>query len=190
MSQANRGRAFLQSWQELSRRYECRGTKWLEGCEVVMVFQNCLGGKAQCRGRTCLGARNLSWLQELDCGQCAYPGAALIPELSWQQEPLRKNRDKQLTFIVRVSCWGLFLISLIIVLMSDGVGVNKACTYFKFNPKLSDKIKSSSYYSNITVRVTSFPLDLSFMKYLPRVNPLKSILLTLNRVKSFVPRLL
>jgi len=34
--------------------------------------------------------------------QCADPGAALIPELSWQQEPLRKNRDKQLTFIFRV----------------------------------------------------------------------------------------
>ena len=31
--------------------------KYLEGCEVVMVFQNCLGSKAQCRGRTCLGAR-------------------------------------------------------------------------------------------------------------------------------------
>ena len=78
--------------------------KWLEGCEVVMVFQNCLGGKAQCRGRTCLEGSNLSWLQEFGCEQCADPGAALIPELSWQQEPLRKNRDKQLTFIVRVMC--------------------------------------------------------------------------------------
>jgi len=78
--------------------------KLLEGCEIVMMFQYCLVGKAQCRGRDCLGGRYLSWLQELDCGQCAYPGAALIPELSWQQEPLRKNRDKQLTFIDRVMC--------------------------------------------------------------------------------------
>ena len=39
----------------------------LEGCEVVMVFQDCLGGKAQCRGRTCLGVRDLSWLQEFNC---------------------------------------------------------------------------------------------------------------------------
>ena len=57
--------------------------KWLEGCEVVMVFQNCLGGKAQCRGRNSLGARNLSWLQEFYCEQCTDPGAALIPVLSW-----------------------------------------------------------------------------------------------------------
>ena len=69
-------------------------SKWLEGCEVVMLFQNCLGGKAQCRGRNCLEGRNLSWLQELYCEQCADPGAARIPDLSWQQEPLRKNRDK------------------------------------------------------------------------------------------------
>ena len=66
----------------------------LEGCEVVKVFQNCLGGKAQCRGRTCLGAKRLSWLQDFNCKQGASPGAALIPDLSWQQEPLCKNRDK------------------------------------------------------------------------------------------------
>ena len=79
-------------------------SKWLKGCEVVMVFQNCLGGKAQCRGRNCLEGRKLSWLQDFYCKLSADPGAALIPELSWQQEPLRKNRDKQLTFIDRVMC--------------------------------------------------------------------------------------
>jgi len=63
----------------------------LEGCEVVMVFQYCLDGKAQCRDRTCLGARKLSWLQNSDCKRCGYPGAARIPDLSRQQEPLRKN---------------------------------------------------------------------------------------------------
>ena len=57
--------------------------KWLDGCEVVMVFQNCLGGKVQCRGRTCLGDRKLSWLLEFYFVQCADPGAGLIPELSW-----------------------------------------------------------------------------------------------------------
>ena len=56
--------------------------KQLEGCEVVMVFQNCLGGKAQCRGRTCLGARKLSRLQKFNYWQCADPGAALITDLS------------------------------------------------------------------------------------------------------------
>jgi hypothetical protein len=59
-----------------------------------MVFQYFLRSKAQCRGRICLGVRNLSWLQEFNCGQCADPGAALIPDLSRKQEPLRKNRDK------------------------------------------------------------------------------------------------
>ena len=144
-----------------------------------------------CRGARLIRGRNIVPMQGIGKRKKSVRGIkplAVFARLAFTSPG--KNRDKQLTFIVRVSCWGLFLISLIIVLMSDGVGVNKACTYFKFNPKLSDKIKSSSYYSNITVRVTSFPLDLSFMKYLPRVNPLKSILLTLNRVKSFVPRLL
>jgi len=57
--------------------------KWLDGCEVVMVFQYCLGGKAQCRGRDYLGARDLSWLQNSYCLQRASPGASLMPELSW-----------------------------------------------------------------------------------------------------------
>ena len=74
---------FLPSRHKLSGIFVYRGTKLLECCEVVMVFQNCLGSKAQCRGRDCLGARNLSWLQEFYCEQCADPGAALIPELSW-----------------------------------------------------------------------------------------------------------
>jgi hypothetical protein len=30
-------------------------------------------------------------LKESNGEQCADPGAARIPELSWQQEPLRKN---------------------------------------------------------------------------------------------------
>ena len=51
-------------------------------CEIVMLFRIYLGSKAQCRGRSCLGARNLSWLQEFNCEQCADPGAAIIPELS------------------------------------------------------------------------------------------------------------
>ena len=98
---------FLPSGHKLSGIFVYRGTKLLEGCEVVMVFQYCIGGKAQCRGRTCLGARKLSCLQDFKCKQCADPGAARIPDLSWQQEPLRKNRDKQLTFIVRVRCCNL-----------------------------------------------------------------------------------
>ena len=53
------------------------------GCEIVMLIRIYLGSKAQCRGRSCLGARNLSWLQEFYCEQCADPGAALIPDLSW-----------------------------------------------------------------------------------------------------------
>jgi hypothetical protein len=40
-------------------------------------------GTAQCRGRSCLEVSNLSWLQELDCVQCADPGLAPIPDLSW-----------------------------------------------------------------------------------------------------------
>jgi len=84
---------FLPSRHKLTGRYECRGTKWLDGCVFVMVFQNCLDSKAQCRGRACLEARNLSWLQEFNCRQCEDPGAACIPELSWQQDALCKNRD-------------------------------------------------------------------------------------------------
>jgi hypothetical protein len=68
--------------------------KLQDGCEIVMLVQICLGSTAQCRGKSCLEARKLSWLQEFNCEQCANPGAALIPDLSWQQEPLCKNRDK------------------------------------------------------------------------------------------------
>jgi len=77
--------------------------KWLDGCVFVMMSQNCLGGKAQCRGRICLGARDLSWLQEFYCEQRASPGAARIPELSWQHDALRKNRDKA-TYLY-CPCW-------------------------------------------------------------------------------------
>ena len=58
-------------------------SKCLEGCEVVMVFQYCLDGKAQCRGRTSLEGRDLSWLQMFYCKQCASPGSSPIPDLSW-----------------------------------------------------------------------------------------------------------
>ena len=74
---------FLPSGHKLAGRYECRGTKWLDGCEVVMVFQNCLDGKAQYRGRDCLRVGELSCLQMFYCEQSASPGAALISELSW-----------------------------------------------------------------------------------------------------------
>ena len=68
---------FLPSRHKLSGIFVYRGTKLLECCEVVMVFQNCLGCKAQCRGRSCLEGRNLSWLQEIYCRQCAEPGVQL-----------------------------------------------------------------------------------------------------------------
>jgi len=57
--------------------------KLQDGCEIVMLCRVYLGSKAQCRGRICLEARNLSWLQEFDSEQCADPGAALITVLSW-----------------------------------------------------------------------------------------------------------
>jgi hypothetical protein len=41
-------------------------------------------------------------LQDFCCEQCADPDAALITDLSWMQDALCKNRDKQLTFIDRV----------------------------------------------------------------------------------------
>jgi hypothetical protein len=84
--------------------------KLQDGCEIVMLFQYFLRSKAQCRGRSCLGARNLSWLQNFYCKQCANPGSAPIPDLSWVQNALRKNRDKQLTFIDRVSCCIILLL--------------------------------------------------------------------------------
>jgi hypothetical protein len=98
-----------------------------------MVFQSYIGGKAQCRGRSCLGATNLSWLQNFYWEQCAYPGAETITKFysasrvrnddkrSKEKRSVRadkplavlaglaytnlsKNRDKQLTFIDRVRC--------------------------------------------------------------------------------------
>ena len=112
MSQANRGRVFLPSRQKLAGLYECRGTKWLEGCEIVMVFQNCLGGNAQCRGRNCLGGRNLSWLPSFiaSSARIRVQLSFLICLGSWVL--FAKTVTSQLTFIVRVSLSDFIFVSL------------------------------------------------------------------------------
>ena len=86
----------------------------LSGRKVVSVAKSDKWALAQCRGKICLGARNLSWCRILIAGRCACPGATAITNLSWEQvqklrsvatKPRlggRKNRDKQLTHIVRV----------------------------------------------------------------------------------------
>jgi len=54
---------------EVGLAIQVSGYKLFEGCEVVMMIQNCLGGKAQCRGSDCLEGRKLFWLQDFDCLQ-------------------------------------------------------------------------------------------------------------------------
>jgi hypothetical protein len=92
---------FLQSWQDLSKVYEYRGTSLIDGREIVLLDEVDKWALVQCRGITCLGAINLSWCRFLIAGRCAYPGATTITNLSWAQEQ-SKNHDKQLPFIVRV----------------------------------------------------------------------------------------
>ena len=107
MSQANRGRVFLPSRHMSSGIFVSRGSQsslkvakssWC--FRTVSVAKRSVAVGIVSEPEICHGCRNFY------CLQCAYPGAALIPDLSWQQEPLRKNRDKQLTFIVRVRCSG------------------------------------------------------------------------------------
>jgi hypothetical protein len=45
---------------------------------------------AQCRGTSCLGARNLSRCRNLIAFRCACPGATAITNLSWVQEQKQK----------------------------------------------------------------------------------------------------
>jgi hypothetical protein len=71
-------------------------------------LQNSWWALAQCRGTNYLGARNLSRCRILIAGKCACPGATTITNLSWCKSK-SKNRDKQLTHIVRVSGWLLFI---------------------------------------------------------------------------------
>ncbi|HEX2925030.1 MAG TPA: hypothetical protein VHP38_02025 [Ruminiclostridium sp.] len=50
-------------------------------------------------------ARNLRLpvlVQGLTCEQCGYPGARTCNCYTLEQEALRKNRDKQIAYIVRV----------------------------------------------------------------------------------------
>jgi hypothetical protein len=51
---------FLQSWQEFSGLYECRGTKLLSGRELVPVL-DVVNGLWRGRG---ISITDLSWLQE------------------------------------------------------------------------------------------------------------------------------
>ena len=71
--------------------------------KVVMVAEGLKKGTAQCRGRICLGVRNLSWLQN-----CDWSSARV-----WVLRQLRtclgssskcKKCDELINFIVRVSC--------------------------------------------------------------------------------------
>jgi len=64
-------------------------------------IQSWLRALVQCRGTKLIGARSLSRCRNLIECRWACPGATDITNLSWVQEP-SKNRDKQLTFIVRV----------------------------------------------------------------------------------------
>ena len=49
---------------ELSRGIRVSWHNLQGGCEIVMLCRICLGSTAQCRGRGCLEARKLSWLQD------------------------------------------------------------------------------------------------------------------------------
>ena len=89
-----------------TERYVRAGRVWRAFCHPGTNFIK----HYACRGTSCLGTRNLSRCRIYIAGRCACPGATAITNLSWVQEHLpasrqeSKNRDKQLTHIVRVSC--------------------------------------------------------------------------------------
>ena len=106
--QGGYGTCFCRPGTNFIEHYACRGTILISVRKLSRMQNFGKWALAQCRGTICLEARNLSRCRIVIAGRCACPGATAITNLSWVQEHLpasrqeSKNRDKQLTFIVRV----------------------------------------------------------------------------------------
>ena len=96
------------SWTLTELKASVMGCK--EGMARVFAVrvQSWLRVLAQCRGTSCLGARNLSLCRIYIADRCACPGANTITNLSWVQE-LSKNRDKPIKHTDRVICCAILL---------------------------------------------------------------------------------
>ena len=94
---------FLPSGRNFNESRRGRGTKFLNDREIVPVDKAGKWALAQRRAIILVEGRNLSRCSSLLEGSCASPGAGLA------NGPVKrlkfcKKHDKQLTFIVRVSC--------------------------------------------------------------------------------------
>ena len=78
-----------------------RGTRLLSGREFLPVQKFDKWALAQCRDASCLGCRKLSWCRMFIGCSCANPGTRAL-QICLGSRNKSKNRDKQLTHIVRV----------------------------------------------------------------------------------------
>jgi hypothetical protein len=93
---------FLPSWYKFYCILARSRYKFDRSCEFIPGYKVVCGHWPRVLGGTSyLGARNLSRCRILIACRCACPGARVFTNLSWVQEQ-SKNRDKQLTHIVRV----------------------------------------------------------------------------------------
>ena len=88
--QGGYGALFAVHGTNFIEHYECRGTSLIRAGKLSPVTEVGKWALAQCRGTSCLGARNLSRCRILIACRCACPGAATITNLSWVQEQKQK----------------------------------------------------------------------------------------------------
>jgi hypothetical protein len=99
--QGGYGTCFCRQGTILIACWRSRGTSFLRGYKLSRLQGIDKWALAQCRGTSCLGARNLSRCRNLIACRCANPD--LTPKrFCLGSRSKSKNRDKQLTFIVRV----------------------------------------------------------------------------------------
>ena len=92
---------FLPSWYNFYEHYECRGTSLIGAANLSPVTNLVAGTGAVSRYKLSRSQKAVKVYLNLITSRCACPGASGITYLSWVLE-LSKNRDKQLTHIVRV----------------------------------------------------------------------------------------
>ena len=109
--QGGYGTCFCSPGTESCGHYGCRGTRFLRSRECVWVLKSLLIAVVQGRGTNLVGAGKLSPCRILIECNGGRPGTRTAG--SCFSSTVCKNRDKQLTFIVRVSIRCVFQLSVL-----------------------------------------------------------------------------
>ena len=105
-------RVFASPGTNFIEHYACRGTSLIEAGKLSRLQNVCWGHWRSVAVQVCLGARKLSRYRIYIAGRCACPDASIHYRICLGCRSKSKNRDKQLTHIVRVS-WCFVILKLI-----------------------------------------------------------------------------